>query len=64
MYKLRKIYICNHCGKIALPSIRSDGFDIWRALPDGWGMLSKNEHLCDVCYKAYENMRLGVKHDA
>lgn len=63
MYKLRKVYICNHCGKIALPELRYCGMDAVKTIPSGWGMVSKNEHLCDVCYKAYAGMRVGVKRD-
>jgi hypothetical protein len=63
MYKLRKIYICNHCGKIALPELKYCGMDAVKTMPSGWGIVSKNEHLCDECYKAYAKMRLGVKRD-
>lgn len=61
MYKLRKIYICDHCGKIALPELKYCGMDAFKAMPRGWGELSKSEHLCDVCYHAYLKMRVGVK---
>lgn len=57
MYKLRKIYICNHCGKIALPELYGVGEDLYKAMPPGWGAITRHEHLCPRCFGAYEQIR-------
>lgn len=58
MYKLRKIYICDYCGKIALPEVWTDGLDWYKRTPKGWVALTKNEHLCPECAEAYMKFRL------
>ena len=49
MYKLRHIYICDHCGKISLP----DNYEGCKFLPSGWRSIGCKLHLCATCYSAY-----------
>ena len=49
MYKLKYIYICDHCGAIALPYVSDCG----SLRPDNWGSIGDKIHLCPKCYRAY-----------
>lgn len=55
MYKLRFIYICDHCGKVELPEVVYCGIDAVNIMPHNWGWLGK-AHLCDECYAAYRKL--------
>ena len=55
-YKLRKVYICDHCKKVSLPDIWLSPGGSYKQIPEGWEYLG-NEHLCPECYKAYLQFR-------
>jgi hypothetical protein len=53
MYRFKKVYMCDHCGKVALPAIMLSPSEHYKTLPDGWNKLGK-EHLCDKCSTVYK----------
>ena len=55
-YKLRKVYICDHCKKVSLPDIWLSSSGSYKQIPEGWEHLGK-EHLCPECYKTYMQFR-------
>lgn len=57
MKKLKWIYICNHCGDIALPEIILSPSEAYPVLPEGWGDIGNKTHLCPKCYKAFNALR-------
>lgn len=72
MLKIRRVYICNKCGQVALPKIvtRSDDngyiFKV-RLLPNGWSRpFGFNKHLCPECthdLRIYLNFEKNDKED-
>lgn len=62
MYKLRHIYICDHCGAIALPETVCFMGDSFKDRPNGWERLGK-EDLCPVCYKSYKHFKDSISRD-
>lgn len=57
MYKRRKVYICDHCGTVALPDYKEcyDGF-MRECIPKGRGCVFGGHHLCYKCYSAFEKL--------
>lgn len=53
MLKRKKVYICDHCGAVALPVTYVFFSDIWTGPPEGWCSLGKKEDLCPICAEAY-----------
>lgn len=49
MIKLRRIYICDGCGAIALPEIHCTFAGAFREKPRGWGTFGHGEY-CEKCY--------------
>ena len=60
MRKLKRIYICDHCGAIAIPKV--DYFEgyIFKSKPRGWTKLGK-EDLCPECSLIYEKFKKEVE---
>lgn len=57
MYKLKKVYICDHCGKVALSEHHRIGkYIIAVGIPKGWCKLGR-EHLCSQCSEVYERFK-------
>lgn len=50
MYKLRHVYICDHCGVLEYPWVDMGG-DL--CIPSKWGAIGNKIHLCPKCYQAY-----------
>ena len=59
MRKRKTIYICDHCGDIALEEIEYFFGDCFKTLPEGWTRLGK-EHLCPKCSKIYRRFKQEV----
>ena len=53
MLKRKRVYICDHCGAVALEETHFFMNDVWRDAPDGWTKLGK-EDLCPMCSKVYK----------
>lgn len=53
MYKLRRVYICDKCGKMAKPIIMYHGLDTYRSRPLGWEEIGNKMHLCPECHEAF-----------
>lgn len=47
MLKLRRVYICDRCGKFGRPAIDIRVGAYW--LPDNWGQFCRKD-FCDKCY--------------
>ena len=60
MLKRKRVYICDHCGAVALEETHVFMNDAWRDAPDGWIKLGK-EDLCPICAKTYERFKNEVK---
>lgn len=56
MRKLKRIYICDHCGAIAIPQIRCCGENAYKVRPFDWTRLGK-EDLCPKCSLIYEKFK-------
>lgn len=54
------VYICDHCGKIALEETYCCFTDVWKDLPEHWHRLGK-EDLCPECYEIYLKFKNEVK---
>ena len=52
-YKLKKVYICDHCSKVELPDMDLLGHEVIKVMPIGWTKLGK-EHLCPECSRVYK----------
>lgn len=48
MLKRARVYICDHCGTIALEQTNFFIHDTWKSAPEGWTKLG-NEDLCPLC---------------
>lgn len=52
MYKLKWVYICDFCGKVALPELAYCGAgDAVKRVPSGW-IFNRQGHLCKECSDA------------
>lgn len=56
MLKRKKIYICDHCGEIALEETYCFYTDVYKGAPEGWTKLG-NEDLCPVCSETYRRFK-------
>lgn len=59
MRKRKTIYICDHCGDIALEDIGYYFYYCFKTLPEGWTRLGK-EHLCPKCTEIYNRFKKEV----
>lgn len=53
MLKRKRVYICDHCGEIALEEPYFFMEFAWKGAPKGWTKLGK-EDLCPTCSKVYK----------
>ena len=59
MLKRKRVYICDHCGAVALEQTYFAIGDSWKGPPSGWGKFVKSD-LCPICMEAYERIRAEV----
>lgn len=63
MRKRKTIYICDHCGVIALEEKKYlFGGSFVYVLPEDWTQLGK-EHLCPKCSEIYRRFKKEVNND-
>lgn len=56
MKKRKTVYICDHCGAVALQETHCFMGDTWKGPPDNWTKLGK-EDLCPKCSKVYKKLK-------
>lgn len=56
MLKRARVYICDHCGAIALEQNNFFVHDTWKSPPEGWRKLG-NEDLCPLCAATYRRFK-------
>lgn len=56
MLKRARVYICDHCGAIALEQNNFFMQDTWKSAPDDWVKLGDKD-LCPICADAYRKFR-------
>lgn len=59
MLKRKRVYICDHCGAVALEMLWGIQSDCWKGPPDGWTKLDDKD-LCPVCSETYKRFRNEV----
>lgn len=59
MLKYKRVYICDHCGAIALQNTYVFMGDVWEGPPDGWTKLGR-EDICPICSEIYERFKNEV----
>ena len=63
-YKLKKVYICDHCSNVSLPDIEYDLLSgVRKVMPKGWTKLGK-EYLCPECSRAYKKFKNATSKQA
>lgn len=56
MLKRKRVYICDHCGAVALEETYFFMTDVWKGAPEGWTKLGK-EDLCPTCSKLMDSWK-------
>ncbi len=56
MLRHKRVYICDHCGAVALEQRYFFMDDTWRDAPDGWTRLGR-EDLCPICSEIYKRFK-------
>lgn len=56
MLKRAVVYICDHCGVIALEQNIFFMQDMWKSAPEGWIKFG-NEDLCPLCAATYRKFK-------
>ena len=46
MIKYKRVYICDHCGIVALEEKHFFMYDVWRDAPDEWTKVIARGRLC------------------
>lgn len=59
MYKRKLVYICDHCGTVALEQRYYFMDDTWKDAPEGWTRLGR-EDLCPICAETYKRFKAEV----
>ena len=59
MRKRKTIYICDHCGDIALEDTEFGFGFCYKTLPRDWTLLGR-EHLCPKCTEIYNRFKKEV----
>ena len=63
MYKLKHVYICDHCGNVGMPMVHYYSPDVhYKTMPYGWTKLGK-EHLCHSCSIIYKKFKGETRDD-
>ena len=63
MRKRKCVYICDHCGTVALEEIYFYMNDVLKGAPQGWTKLGK-EDLCPTCSKVYDRFVKEIHDDS
>lgn len=58
----KRVYICDHCGKVAPERVYQFFGNIAKCAPEGWTELGK-ENLCPVCSETYKRFKREVAED-
>lgn len=56
----KKVYICDHCGNLALYEKYPDGQPYF---PDGWKKLGKKQRLCPSCAMTWKRFNNIIKEE-
>lgn len=56
MLKRARVYICDHCGAVALEQTYYFYNDCWKGTPEHWIKLG-NEDLCPLCAATYRKFK-------
>lgn len=56
MKRRKTVYICDHCGAVALQETYFFMGDTWKGPPEYWTKLGK-EDLCPKCSKVYKKRK-------
>ncbi len=56
MIKRKRVYICDHCGVVALEQLHCFMGDCWKGPPENWSKLG-NEDLCPLCTATYRKFK-------
>ncbi len=54
MLKRKRVYICDHCGAVALEEPYFFMEFAWKDAPKGWTKFGLKEDLCPTCSKVYK----------
>ena len=60
MLKRKRVYICDHCGCVALERTYYFFGDAYKCAPEEWTKLG-NEDLCPTCSKVYARFKEEIK---
>lgn len=63
MIKRKRVYICDHCGAVALEEEYCYRTYRWKSAPQGWTKLGK-EDLCPTCSKVYKRFVKEIHNDS
>lgn len=56
------VYICDHCGAVALEETYFFMNSVWKEVPRGWTKLGK-EDLCPECSRVYKRFKDEVRNE-
>lgn len=62
MIKRKRVYICDHCGAVALEQVYCFYGDCWKGPPEHWTKLGL-EDLCPSCTAIYRKFKEEFKEE-
>lgn len=63
MIKRKRVYICDHCGAVAVEEEHFSMNDRWESAPRDWTITGK-EDLCSTCSKIYKRFVKENRNDS